>query len=103
MLVFVNPPTGVHTVETKDLHWITVISTKKFYLRNKLPGQYYHMKEGTFIENRTQKTTFQRLIKPLKRRHNSFNKYRWSGSNRHSRRNTILSRARLPIPPHRHK
>src|SRR3954463_4593933 len=28
-------------------------------------------------------------------------RYRWSGSNRHSRRNTILSRARLPIPPHR--
>jgi hypothetical protein len=28
-------------------------------------------------------------------------KYRWSGSNRHSVRNTILSRARLPIPPHR--
>ena len=26
--------------------------------------------------------------------------YQWSGSNRHSRRNTILSRARLPIPPH---
>jgi hypothetical protein len=26
---------------------------------------------------------------------------RWSGSNRHSFRNTILSRARLPIPPHR--
>ena len=28
-------------------------------------------------------------------------RYRWPGSNRHSRRNTILSRARLPIPPHR--
>ncbi len=27
--------------------------------------------------------------------------YRWPGSNRHSLRNTILSRARLPIPPHR--
>lgn len=32
----------------------------------------------------------------------TFLKYRWSGSNRHSLRNTILSRARLPIPPHRH-
>ncbi len=31
-----------------------------------------------------------------------FKLYRWSGSNRHSLRNTILSRARLPIPPHRH-
>lgn len=28
-------------------------------------------------------------------------KYRWRGSNPHSRRNAILSRARLPIPPHR--
>jgi hypothetical protein len=31
----------------------------------------------------------------------AFSRYQWSGSNRHSLRNTILSRARLPIPPHR--
>ncbi len=47
---------------------------------------------------------YSRLLYAYKHKKNelsSSKQYRWSGSNRHSLRNTILSRARLPIPPHR--